>query len=151
MKDYALYIFDWEGTITKGTSFGLSDNIVDLLKRLQTKGKKIAVATGGRRSSFDMVLEVYELKDFFIYTRTCDECPPKPEPQMIYDILEFNSVKMEEAVMIGDTVNDMLMAQRAGIDRIAVCQGFDSRQELEMQSPNFVFSSIKELYENMVL
>ena len=150
MKDYALYIFDWQDTITSSSDLGLSDKVLELLKHLQSQGKKMAVATGGSRSGFNMVLNAFKLQDFFVCTRTADECDSKPSPQMINEILSTTGIDKKDAVMIGDTSNDMLMAQNAGIDCIGICQGYESRSDLQRYAPICVFDNIKGLYETVV-
>ncbi len=149
MKDYSLYIFDWEGTITSSTSLGLSEKAVDLLELLKSKNKKLAVATGGSRGPFDMVLGALKLKEYFDYTRTASECDAKPEPQMINDILSYMGIDKSDAVMIGDTANDIQMATNAGIDSIAVCQGYCTREDFQYFSPSFTYDSIKDLYKDI--
>ncbi len=149
MKDYSLYIFDWEGTITSSANFGLSEKVLDLLELLKSKNKKLAVATGGSREPFDVVLEALKLKKYFDYTRTASECNAKPQPQMINDILAYTGIDKADAVMIGDTENDIRMAKNAGIDSIAVCQGYCSREVFELSEPSFTYDSIKDLYTDI--
>lgn len=53
----------------------------------------------------------------------------KPNPHSANIIMEKQNVKQSETLVIGDAANDMLMAQAAGIDSIAVMTGHLNREQ----------------------
>lgn len=95
----------------------------ETLENLHRKGFRLAVATGKSRRGLDRVLAETGLGWLFEVTACADETTSKPDPHMLMDILAKTAVPVHQAVMVGDTEFDMEMAQRAGMDRIAVSYG----------------------------
>lgn len=100
------------------------------LELLASQGYLLTVATGKSRRGLDKVLTETGLGRYFIATRCADETFSKPHPQMLNELLDYTGVDAPEAVMIGDTEYDLLMARNAGTDSIAVCYGVHSPERL---------------------
>lgn len=97
-----------------------------VLKSLQSfliQGYQLAVATGKSRRGQDRELQVRKLNTLFHVTRCADETFSKPHPRMLQEILHQAEKKPDQALMVGDTVFDMEMADRAGIKKVAVTMG----------------------------
>lgn len=107
----------------------------ELLDTLQGRDHLLAVATGKSRKGLARVWENSGLGDYFHYSRCADESGSKPDPRMLHDILERLDVPVSQAVMIGDTSFDLEMAQRAGMDRIAVTHGAHDAPVLAAYQP----------------
>ncbi len=105
------------------TPTALFDGARQTLESLRSKGYRLAVATGKSRRGLDRILADTEMGHLFEVTRCADETTSKPDPHMLYEILEETGVSSTEAVMIGDTEFDLEMGTRAGMDRIAVSYG----------------------------
>lgn len=54
----------------------------------------------------------------------------KPNPQMLYELLQETTVSKQVALMIGDTEYDMIMAQNAGVAGLGVATGVHARERL---------------------
>ncbi|NOU49462.1 HAD-IA family hydrolase [Pseudoalteromonas sp. JBTF-M23] len=100
------------------------------IRHLKAKGVLLAVATGKGRAGLTRMLEQTKLGDCFITTRTADEAQSKPSPDMIHQILDELNIAVDDAVMIGDSLLDMKMAENAGIDAIAMSCGAASAEQL---------------------
>jgi len=111
-------------------SLMLFDGVYDLVSALKARGCTVAVATAKSRKGINRSLEKTGLADFVSYSRTPEECKPKPHPQMILEILEESGVVAADAVMVGDTTHDLEMAERAGVAAIGVTYGAHTRQAL---------------------
>jgi phosphoglycolate phosphatase len=109
--------------------------VVEMLQALRANGHLLAVATGKGRRGLDRALEATGLAAHFHATRCADEGHSKPNPGMLYWLLESMDVKPERALMIGDTTHDMAMAQAAGIARLAVAHGAHEAAELLQYEP----------------
>ena len=55
----------------------------------------------------------------------------KPDPTVVFDILEVAKVTKEEVLYVGDSGVDMQTAHNGGLTACGVTWGFRSRQELE--------------------
>ncbi len=69
----------------------------------------------------------------------------KPEPVMLRRALEGLGVDSSEAVMIGDSTNDVRAAQAAGIRACAVGYGYGNRDKVTALHPDFYCESPKDL------
>ncbi|MDH3743898.1 MAG: HAD-IA family hydrolase [Acidobacteriota bacterium] len=123
----------------------LFDGVEELLETLRERGLLLAVATAKGRGGLDHDLERTGLGSFFGTSRTVDEAPSKPDPQMLLDILEELSIAREAAVMVGDTVHDLTMAANAGVDAVGVVSGTQPRALLEKAKPVACLESVREL------
>ncbi|WP_025820646.1 HAD-IA family hydrolase [Shewanella marina] len=113
----------------------LFDGVVELLQQLKQADIKLAVATGKSRRGLDRVLALTELADIFDTTRCADEACSKPAPEMILQILSQLNVAPEKALMVGDSIHDLNMANNAGVDGVGVTFGAHDRVTLAQASP----------------
>ena len=109
----------------------LFDGVIPMLVHLKEAGYTLAVATGKSRAGLDRVLKLFELEELFAATRTADEARSKPDPDMLIQILSELGFDADQAVMIGDSKLDILMANAAGIDALGVASGVLSMAELK--------------------
>lgn len=115
------------------------------LEGLAARRYRLAVATGKGRRGIDRDIANHGLGRLFCTTRSADDAPSKPHPQMLEDILEELEVDAAQALMIGDTVYDMEMARNAGIASVAVSTGVHDGQRLLKFDPLALLDSIAEL------
>lgn len=95
-----------------------------LLAGLRTLRVKLAVLTGKDRERTLQTLEHFDLLHYFDVVVASDQLrQPKPHPEGILYTLDMLSRAPREAVMIGDSVSDILCAQRAGVRAVAVTWG----------------------------
>lgn len=106
-----------------------------LLAALKRAGAVVAIATGKSRRGLNQVLAESGLGPYFDLTYTPEESASKPDPLMLQRILEETGVPVSQAVMVGDTTFDMEMAQRIGMDRIALSHGVHDSAELDRYAP----------------
>ena len=123
----------------------LFNGVAELLKQLQQQGKQIAVATGKSRVGLDCLLHESGLQDYFVTTRTACEAQSKPHPDMLEQILQHLQVSPQQTVMIGDTLIDMELAQRAGVDAIGVTMGVASREVLSNTHAKHICDNYQQL------
>jgi len=104
------------------------------LEGFAAEGYLLAVATAKNRYGLRRDLAGTGLDTLFHTTRTVDEAPAKPSPEMLLQILEELGVCAEEALMIGDTVHDLQMAVNAGVPALGVTSGSHQREDLAVVS-----------------
>jgi len=126
---------------------GFFDGALDVLTELRNRGHLLAVATGKSRRGLDRTLRSLGLETFFDATRCADETASKPNPQMLYEIVEQLSCNADQAVMIGDTEYDLEMATRAGTHSIGVSHGVHHPERLQRHAPRHIVDSLHELLD----
>ena len=102
----------------------------ETLEALLKAGYLLAVATGKSRRGLERDLERFGVRGLFLASRTPDEAPGKPGPEMVEGILEELGVRAPEALVVGDTVHDQRMAASAGTPFVAVASGSIPAEEL---------------------
>jgi phosphoglycolate phosphatase len=112
------------------TAMPLFPGVIEGLAGLAGRGYLLAVATGKSRRGLDRVLDQTGTGALFAATRCADEAFSKPHPQMLDDILDATGIERARALMVGDTVYDMQMAQNAGVAGLGVSYGVHARGEL---------------------
>ncbi|HDN9025098.1 HAD-IA family hydrolase [Aeromonas veronii] len=117
----------------------------ELLHDWRSRGLQLAVATGKSRSGLDRVLDETGLRPLFVTGRGADEARSKPDPLMLEQILNELGLSTRQAVMIGDSVHDMAMAEAIAMPRIGVTWGVDSRDALSRHGPVAVVDSMTAL------
>jgi phosphoglycolate phosphatase len=120
-----------------------------MLRALQSRGQKLAVATGKSRRGLDEVLqrslEGIKLGTLFDASRTADQTAGKPDPMMLHELMEELDVSQERMLMIGDTTHDLLLARNAGVASVGVSFGAHEHEAFAPYSPLFVAHSMQEL------
>jgi phosphoglycolate phosphatase len=108
----------------------LYDGIADLLRALHGSGWQLAVATGKSDRGLAACLATHGIADLFVSLQTADRHPSKPHPAMLEAALFEAGAQPGEAVMIGDTSFDMVMARSIGVAAIGVGWGYHDPSEL---------------------
>jgi phosphoglycolate phosphatase len=108
----------------------LYDGIADLLAALHRDGWHLAVATGKSDRGLAACLATHGIADLFVSLQTADRHPSKPHPAMLEAALVEAGAQPHQAVMIGDTSFDMLMARSAGVRAVGVSWGYHAPHEL---------------------
>ena len=125
-----------------------------MLKALQARGHKLAVATGKSRRGLDEVLQRaldgIKLAHLFDCTRTADQTAGKPDPLMLREIMEELDVSPEKLLMIGDTTHDLLLARNAGVASVGVSFGAHGPQAFAEYEPLFIAHSMRELHDWLI-
>jgi phosphoglycolate phosphatase len=105
------------------------------LAQVASAGMLIGLATAKSRKGLLRDLERTGLGDRFHASRTVDECPAKPHPAMLEELMAELGVRPRETLMVGDSRWDLEMARNAGTDAVAVLSGADGEPELTSWGP----------------
>ena len=131
------------------TQAPLYDGVSALLDNLRAEGWEIGIATGKSRKGLDAVIKRMKWASLIDAHYCADDGPGKPHPFMVDANLKALSRRPEEAVVIGDTSFDMLMAQAASVATIGVDWGFHTREELEQVPADVVVSTMDALADKL--
>ena len=115
------------------------------LAELGARGHLLAVATAKGRRGLVRELEWTGLHSLLHSSRTVDECPPKPHPGMLLELMAELGARPEQTLMIGDTSYDLEMANNAGVRAVGVLSGSHDVDDLERQRPLALLASVADL------
>ncbi len=123
----------------------LFEGAAETLAALRERGYWLAVATGKSRAGLDRMLAETGLGPLFFASRCADETRSKPDPMMLEEILVDFDLAPEQALMVGDSEYDMLMASNAGTRSLAVSYGVHERERLMQHGALGCIDAIDEL------
>lgn len=122
--------------------------IPTLLQELQQRGLMIAVASNKYQSATVKLIHQYFPQISFVEILGQREgIPVKPDPSIVFDIIQKTGVGKEDVLYVGDSNVDMQTAHNAGVDAIGVAWGFRPRTELEALQPLAVIDKAEELLD----
>ncbi|MDR3053903.1 MAG: HAD-IA family hydrolase [Zoogloeaceae bacterium] len=123
----------------------LFEGVRELLIELAEQGVTLAVATGKSQQGLDRALDHFGLRPSFQALRCADQCPSKPHPQMLFELMEELGRQPEHTLMIGDTTHDLQMAQNAGTASVGVSYGAHPAASLRALAPLVCVDSVAAL------
>lgn len=105
--------------------------IPELLRDLTQQGVKIAVASNKYQAAAEHIVKHY-FPDipFVAICGQVDDRPTKPDPSIIFHILNVAPTPKTDVLMVGDSAVDMETAHRAGVECVGVTWGFRPVSEL---------------------
>ena len=105
--------------------------VLELLTKLRERGVKTAVVSNKLDAAVQALCKTHFPGLFDAHLGEREIVRRKPAPDMTLAALERLGVPPSEAVYIGDSEVDLLTAENAGTDCVAVSWGFRSRDFLE--------------------
>lgn len=121
------------------------DGVDDCLTRLHRAGYSMAIATTKFKVHTEGIVAKFEWNKYFTALASGDEVPSvKPAPDLLLLAVEKLGAKPQQSVMIGDTVNDILAAQAAGMKIIAVKSPF-GHNSFGRYHPDFILDNVSEI------
>jgi phosphoglycolate phosphatase len=125
------------------------DGVIEALKtfRASIRGIEMAVLSNKPVIPSRGICDGLNLSEFFfkIYGGNSFETK-KPDPEGALTLLDESGVRPEEAVMIGDSQNDVLTAQNAGMWSLGVTYGF-SPESLKIHPPDVLVDTVSEMVD----
>ncbi len=121
-------------------------DVAGLLERLQGAGVRVAVITADHRADTEETLRIMEIAHLVDHLVCGDDgLPSKPAPDMMLAAYERLGVEPARVAVVGDTLGDLLMAQRAGAGlKAAVLSGAGEPALLEAHA-DVVLRSIDQI------
>ena len=122
----------------------------ELLGELAARGRTVVLATSAPQHELDTLLDVLKVGDSVdVVTSGADVESAKPDPDLVEVALTRASVSAEQAVMVGDSVWDVIAASRAGVATIGVLSGGYSADELLSAGAGAVYDDIADLLTHL--
>ncbi|WLS79842.1 HAD family hydrolase [Erwinia pyri] len=124
----------------------LFPKVVNGLETLKRSGLRLSVTTNKFSRSANTLLAAAGIAHFFDIVVCADEVQKKkPHPESGQKILDYFEVEKSQAVMVGDTTHDILMATNLGCESIAVTYGIHDESTLRSASPGALAHGFNEV------
>ena len=121
----------------------------DLLARLSDLGVPWAIATSGRRVTASIGLELLGVGEQAQVVTRDDVEHAKPDPDLFLAAAERLGVDASSCFVVGDSVWDLLAAQRARAFGVGLLSGGYGREELERAGAYRVYEDPRDLLEHL--
>jgi phosphoglycolate phosphatase len=129
----------WRANVIPRSAELLYPGVAAGVAALRAEGLRLAVATSKAQSGAIAQLEAAGIAGHFDVIAGYDAVArPKPEPDLALHVLGRLNVEAAEAVAVGDTTHDLLMARGAGLRAIAVTYGAHDEATLRTEDPDWV-------------
>jgi phosphoglycolate phosphatase len=121
--------------------------VVEMLQQLYGR-YDLAVATNKRRATTVKTLQGSGIMEFFEPVITPESVQRiKPAPDMIHHALDYFSCHANQALLIGDTDNDILAARAAGVPVILAEWGYGDMEELSKLQPEYTVKQPEDIVQ----
>ena len=121
--------------------------IVELLHELQDMGVMCAVASNKFQVGTESLVKRFFPDIHFVAVFGQREgIPVKPNPQIIFDIIQVANVSACEVLYVGDSGVDMQTALSAGVTGVGVLWGFRTADELLQNGAKLLVSTPEEVW-----
>jgi phosphoglycolate phosphatase len=144
--DEAMDIFDKYYNEHLLDSSTLYPGIEDMLNHF---GEKIKIIiTNKRYDSTIQITNALNLTNYFDEIVGADSRPfRKPDGRLIQPFLDKYGVPPEQTVVVGDGINDVLLAKNVGVISCAFLNGLGSREDLLALCPDYTCEKMHELID----
>ena len=112
---------------------GMPEVIVEMRRHVRSFG----ILTSNAPANVDLFLRSHGLREPFDFISSTSKLTGKAKH--LKAIRKTFSLRPEEMLYIGDELRDVKASQKAGIPIAAVTWGFNSRESLAAQSPDYLF------------
>lgn len=129
-------------------TISLFDDIKETLFDFHQKGINLTVASSKGKEALVKILKKQEIHHLFSFVGGEEDTKhKKPSPDIVNLIMNTYNYLPEECLVVGDTIFDIEMGQRANVVTCGVTYGNNTKEELEKQGPNYLIDSFEGLKE----
>ena len=147
MLDQAYQEFmDWYGVHKEDTTAPYA-GMPEVAKALREAGVSIAVLSNKADVMAGPVVEHYYPGIFPVVQGALPGLPTKPDPTLLYKLMERLGATQEDTLFVGDSNVDIRTAKNGGLTGCGVLWGFRSREELEAAGADVIVSTPQELQD----
>jgi phosphoglycolate phosphatase len=124
----------------------LYPGVAQTLAQLKTQQYHIAVVTNKPNAFIQPILNQLKIKDCIDFVIGGDDLDnKKPHPQQLQHTCQHFGVSPAQAVMIGDSKNDILAAKAANISSIGLSYGYNYGEDINLHQPDFSCDHFAEI------
>ena len=137
---------DWYG-VHKEDKTAPYAGMPEVAKALREAGVSIAVLSNKADVMAGPVVEHYYPGIFPVVQGALPGLPTKPDPTLLYKLMERLGATQEDTLFVGDSNVDIRTAKNGGLTGCGVLWGFRSREELEAAGADVIVSTPQELQD----
>jgi len=124
----------------------LYTGVFELLERLHEEGKTLVLLTNKPIQFVPDLLTHMGVGHFFSLILGGDSLSEKkPNPLPLLHVLDTLKIEARQCLMVGDSRSDIVCAQQAGIDSVALLQGYHQGVDLAALKPTYLFDDVHSL------
>jgi phosphoglycolate phosphatase len=124
----------------------LYPHVLETLKYLHNKGYKLVICTNKPFDFVEPILEKLAIKKFFLQWIGEASLPEKkPQGAPLLYLAKQTNTPTDKCIMIGDSKNDILAAQNAGMESIGLTYGYNYNENIADHYPTIVSESFSNL------
>jgi len=131
--------------LSQSEAIPLFEGAKETIVTLHQAGYWLGVATGKNSAGLARALDTSGMREYFHATRTADRTFSKPNPAMLNELMDELGVTAERTLMVGDTTHDLLMAQNANVDAVAMGHGAHPPAQLLELNPLAMLDNFAQL------
>lgn len=141
-----LAVFTEFNTLHIADKSRLYPGVRELLQQLADSGMRLAVISNKQEALSRLIMKELGIDAFFERIVGGDTFPElKPSPLPLLRVIDEFCCTPAETVMVGDSINDILAGQRAGITTIGCSWGYGNSEEL--RDARFPASSCSDIFK----
>ena len=126
----------------------LYEGVASTLELLHKRGYILSIVTNKPYQFIDPILQHLGIAHYFSATLGADSLTKKkPDPEPLLYLMEKFNIKKYEALMVGDSKNDIIAAHNAEIDSVAVRYGYNYGEDIALQNPTYCVDRFDALCE----
>lgn len=138
-------VFNVEYTKGLDKDYNLYEGVKEGLEYFKSRGIKLAVVTNKPQMFALPLLSYMGIKDYFDFILGGEVIPErKPDPTPLYYVLDKLQVSKDDAVMVGDSNNDIEAGNNANMTTVFFSYGYNRKDPKELKL-DYVFDSFNEL------
>lgn len=123
-------------------------NVIETLNTLKEKGYTLAIVTNKPFTFVSPILKTLNMGSFFECILGGDSLSEKkPHPMPLLYVCKNLNIPIENALMVGDSKNDILAANACGMDSVGVTYGYNYGEDIGVHSPNIIINDFLQLCE----
>lgn len=124
----------------------LFPGVIQLIRDLRSHDLELYILSRNSSETVARVLKRYDLQDdFTILNRRKRSLGSKAA--VITSLVQQKGVNKASVWMIGDEVRDILAAQKAGVNSVAVSWGLQHESILERYKPTYLVTDVQQLHQ----
>jgi len=123
-------------------------HVITTLTTLKQMDYTMAIVTNKPQKFIEPILESLQMESFFDYFIGGDALPEKkPHPTPLLHVCNIFGIDREDAVMVGDSKNDILAAKAAGMHSIGVTYGYNYGENIQDYKPDATVDEFNEILD----
>ena len=121
-------------------------HVEETLRTLKKRGYRLGIITNKPFGFVGPLLQGLRLDDLFELILGGDSLPQKkPDPTPLLHACKALEVPVERSLMVGDSKNDILASNAAGMQSIGVTYGYNYGEEISLHGPDAIVNDFAEI------